>query len=158
MFKGFIKNYIGYLIQIKIVPYVLTCSNVSQWHYSWEMQLRFWVPRGWIFLTNWRASDLSYHVNYSRYIIIHTFILFAHAQTRILGAISGRLFYLNHYFKGATVMFGATVSTPLPLLLEVPLRLRLGLRLVPRYRYCLEFRALRLGSLLGLGLPVPLKV
>ena len=27
-------------------------------------------------------------------------------------------------------MFGATVSTPLPLLLEVPLRLRLGLRLV----------------------------
>ena len=38
-------------------------------------------------------------------------------------------------------MFGATVSTPLPLLLEVPLRLRLGLRLVPRYRYCLEFRA-----------------
>ena len=49
-------------------------------------------------------------------------------------------------------MFGATVSTPLPLLLEVPLRLRLGLRLVPRYRYCLEFRALRLGSLLGLGL------
>ena len=51
-------------------------------------------------------------------------------------------------------MFGATVSTPLPLLLEVPLRLRLGLRLVPRYRYCLEFRALRLGSLLGLGLPV----
>ena len=47
----------------------------------------------------------------------------------------------------ATVMFGATVSTPLPLLLEVPLRLRLGLRLVPlplclglrlvpRYRYC----------------------
>ena len=28
-------------------------------------------------------------------------------------------------------MFGATVSTPLPLLLEVPLRLRLGLRLVP---------------------------
>ena len=47
-------------------------------------------------------------------------------------------------------MFGATVSTPLPLLLEVPLRLRLGLRLVPRYRYCLEFRALRLGSLLGL--------
>ena len=25
-------------------------------------------------------------------------------------------------------MFGATVSTPLPLLLEVPLRLRLGLR------------------------------
>ena len=48
-------------------------------------------------------------------------------------------------------MFGATVSTPLPLLLEVPLRLRLGLRLVPRYRYCLEFRALRLGSLLGLA-------
>ena len=57
----------------------------------------------------------------------------------------------------ATVMFGATVSTPLPLLLEVPLRLRLGLRLVPRYRYCLEFRALRLGSLLGLGLPVTAK-
>ena len=58
-------------------------------------------------------------------------------------------------------MFGATVSTPLPLLLEVPLRLRLGLRLglrlVPRYRYCLEFRALRLGSLLGLGLPVTAK-
>ena len=52
-------------------------------------------------------------------------------------------------------MFGATVSTPLPLLLEVPLRLRLGLRLVPRYRYCLEFRALRLGSLLGLGLGLP---
>ena len=48
-------------------------------------------------------------------------------------------------------MFGATVSTPLPLLLEVPLRLRL----VPRYRYCLEFRALRLGSLLGLGLGLP---
>ena len=48
-------------------------------------------------------------------------------------------------------MFGATVSTPLPLLLEVPLRQRLGLRLVPRYRYCLEFRALRLGSLLGLA-------
>ena len=46
-------------------------------------------------------------------------------------------------------MFGATVSTPLPLLL------RLGLRLVPRYRYCLEFRALRLGSLLGLGLGLP---
>ena len=57
----------------------------------------------------------------------------------------------------ATVMFGATVSTPLPLLLEVPLRLRLGLRLVPRYRYCLEFRALRLGSLLGLGLPATAK-
>ena len=57
----------------------------------------------------------------------------------------------------ATVMFGATVSTPLPQLLEVPLRLRLGLRLVPRYRYCLEFRALRLGSLLGLGLPVTAK-
>ena len=54
-------------------------------------------------------------------------------------------------------MFGATVSTPLPLLLEVSLRLRLGLRLVPRYRYCLEFRALRLGSLLGLGLPVTAK-
>ena len=54
-------------------------------------------------------------------------------------------------------MFGATVSTPLPLLLEVPLRLRLGLRLVPRYRYCLEFRALRLGSLLGLGLPATAK-
>ena len=54
-------------------------------------------------------------------------------------------------------MFGATVSTPLPLLLEVPLRLRLGLRLVPRYRYCLEFRALRLGSLLGLGLPITAK-
>ena len=54
-------------------------------------------------------------------------------------------------------MFGAAVSTPLPLLLEVPLRLRLGLRLVPRYRYCLEFRALRLGSLLGLGLPVTAK-
>ena len=56
-------------------------------------------------------------------------------------------------------MFGATVSTPLPLLLEVPLRLRLGPRLVhvPRYRYCLEFRALRLGSLLGLGLPVTAK-
>ena len=54
-------------------------------------------------------------------------------------------------------MFGATVSTPLPLLLEVPLRLRLGLRLVPRYRYCSEFRALRLGSLLGLGLPVTAK-
>ena len=54
-------------------------------------------------------------------------------------------------------MFGATVSTPLPLLLEVPLRLRLGLRLVPRCRYCLEFRALRLGSLLGLGLPVTAK-
>ena len=55
-------------------------------------------------------------------------------------------------------MFGATVSTPLPLLLEVPLRLRLGLRLVPHYRlYCLEFRALRLGSLLGLGLPVTAK-
>ena len=53
-------------------------------------------------------------------------------------------------------MFGATVSTPLPLLLEVPLRLRLGLRLVPRYRYCLEFRALRLGSLLG-PLPVTAK-
>ena len=52
-------------------------------------------------------------------------------------------------------MFGATVSTPLPLLLEVPLRLRL--RLIPRYRYCLEFRALRLGSLLGLGLPVTAK-
>ena len=52
-------------------------------------------------------------------------------------------------------MFGATVSTPLPLLLEVPLQL--GLRLVPRYRYCLEFRALRLGSLLGLGLPVTAK-
>ena len=52
-------------------------------------------------------------------------------------------------------MFGATVSTPLPLLLEVPLRQRLGLRLVPRYRYCLEFRALRLGSLLGLGLGLP---
>ena len=52
-------------------------------------------------------------------------------------------------------MFGAMVSTPLPLLLEVPLRLRLGLRLVPRYRYCLEFRALRLGSLLGLGLGLP---
>ena len=52
-------------------------------------------------------------------------------------------------------MFGATVSTPLPLLLEVPLRLRLGLRLVPRYRYCLEFRALRLGSLIGLGLGLP---
>ena len=52
-------------------------------------------------------------------------------------------------------MFGATVSTPLPLLLEVPLRLRLGLRLVPRYRYCLEFRALRLGSLLVLGLGLP---
>ena len=50
-------------------------------------------------------------------------------------------------------MFGATVSTPLPLLVEVPLRLRL----VPRYRYCLEFRALRLGSLLGLGLPVTAK-
>ena len=49
-------------------------------------------------------------------------------------------------------MFGATVSTPLPLLLEVPLRQRLGLRLVPRYRYCLEFR-----SLLGLGLPVTAK-
>ena len=57
----------------------------------------------------------------------------------------------------ATVMFGATVSTPLPLLLEVPLRQRLGLRLVPRYRYCLEFRALRLGSLLELGLPVTAK-
>ena len=54
-------------------------------------------------------------------------------------------------------MFGATVSTALPLLLEVPPRLRLGLRLVPRYRYCLEFRALRLGSLLGLGLPVNAK-
>ena len=56
-------------------------------------------------------------------------------------------------------MFGATVSTPLPLLLEVPLRLRLrlGLRLVPRYRYCLEFRALRLGSMLGLGLPITAK-
>ena len=39
----------------------------------------------------------------------------------------------------------------------MPLRLRLGLRLVPRYRYCLEFRALRLGSLLGLGLPVTAK-
>ena len=60
-------------------------------------------------------------------------------------------------FSTATVMFGATVSTPLPLLLEVPLRLRLGLRLVPRYRYCLEFRALRLGSLLGLGLPATAK-
>ena len=35
-------------------------------------------------------------------------------------------------------MFGATVSTPLPLLLEVPLRLRLGLRLVPRYFESLE--------------------
>ena len=54
-------------------------------------------------------------------------------------------------------MFGATVSTPLPLLLEVPLRLRLGLRLVPlplclglrlvpRYRYILEVPLrLRLG-------------
>ena len=54
-------------------------------------------------------------------------------------------------------MFGAKVSTPLPLLQEVPLRLRLGLRLVPRYRYCLKFRALRLGSLLGLGIPVTAK-
>ena len=34
--------------------------------------------------------------------------------------------------------------------LPVPLATRL-------YRYCLEFRALRLGSLLGLGLPVTAK-
>ena len=68
-----------------------------------------------------------------------------------------RLYTVRAKVSTATVMFGATVRTPLPLLLEVPLRLRLGLRLVPRYRYCLEFRALRLGSLLGLGLPATAK-
>ena len=56
-------------------------------------------------------------------------------------------------------MFGATVSTPLPLYTarSTATATVIGLRLVPRYRYCLEFRALRLGSLLGLGLPVTAK-
>ena len=81
---------------------------------------------------------------------MRSFTLIARGNFRTLP-----VFYLSR--STATIMFGATVSTPLPLLLEVPLRLRLGLRLVPRYRYCLEFRALRLGSLLGLGLPVTAK-
>ncbi len=28
---------------------VLTCSNVSRWHYSGETQLRLWVRHGWTF-------------------------------------------------------------------------------------------------------------
>ena len=95
-----------------------------------------------------RASLLSCKLRFAIYIYIYIFsyvrqisICACSALRVLLGAISGRYRYNGGILpvtvtsrSTATVMFGATVSTPLPLLLEVPLRLRLGLRLVPRYR------------------------
>ena len=74
------------------------------------------------------------------------------ATTTVLVSRALRVFNI---WRRACILAGSLVGENMSGVLRT--LLMCSARLIGSYRYCLEFRALRLGSLLGLGLPVTAK-